>query len=61
MRLLIFSDIHGDKRSLERLLEIEADYYFAAGDMVTWARGIDQVGPLLATASGPDVRVAWQS
>jgi uncharacterized protein len=48
MRLLIFSDIHGDKRSLQRLLDIEADYYFAAGDMVTWARGFDQIGPLLA-------------
>jgi uncharacterized protein len=49
MRLLIFSDIHSDRRALERLMEVEADYYFAAGDMVTWARGIDQIGPILAT------------
>jgi uncharacterized protein len=48
MRLLVFSDIHNDKAALERLLDIEADYYFAAGDMVSWARGIAQIGPVLA-------------
>jgi len=48
MRLLIFSDIHNDTRALERLLDMEADYYIAAGDMVTWAKGIDKVGPVLA-------------
>jgi Icc-related predicted phosphoesterase len=47
MRLLIFSDIHNDRRALARLMDIEADYYFAAGDMVTWAKGFDQIGPLL--------------
>jgi uncharacterized protein len=52
MRLLIFSDIHNDKRALERLLDIEADYYFAAGDMITWAKGIDQMGPVLARRAG---------
>ncbi len=52
MRLLIFSDIHGDTRALERLMETEADYYFAAGDMVTWARGFDKVGPVLARRAG---------
>jgi Icc-related predicted phosphoesterase len=52
MRLLVFSDIHNDQRALERLLETEADYYFAAGDMVTWARGMDKIGPLLATRAG---------
>ncbi len=41
---LIFSDIHNDVRALERLMEIEADYYFAAGDLVSWARGLDQNG-----------------
>jgi uncharacterized protein len=48
MRLLIFSDIHNDLRALNRLMDIEADYYFAAGDMITWARGAEQVGPVLA-------------
>jgi Icc-related predicted phosphoesterase len=45
MKLLVFSDIHSDVRALERLLAVEADYYFAAGDLVTWARGLDKVGP----------------
>ena len=47
MRLLVFSDIHNDVTALRKLLEIEADYYFAAGDLVNWARGFDQVGPVL--------------
>jgi Icc-related predicted phosphoesterase len=52
MRLLIFSDIHNDVRALERLMDVEADYYFAAGDMVTWARGMDKIGPVLARRAG---------
>ncbi len=48
MRILVFSDIHGDRRALEKLMETEADYYFAAGDMVNWARGFERVGPILA-------------
>lgn len=52
MRLLIFSDIHNDKAALERLLATEADYYFAAGDMLTWAKGMDQIGPVLARRAG---------
>lgn len=49
MKLLIFSDIHNDWRRLEALLEMEADYYFAAGDQVTWARGIERCGEILRT------------
>jgi len=48
-RLLIFSDIHSDWRRLEELLATEADYYIAAGDQVTWARGIDRCGEILQT------------
>jgi Icc-related predicted phosphoesterase len=48
MKLLIFSDIHNDARALNHLMDTEADYYFAAGDMVTWARGMDKIGPVLA-------------
>src|ERR1700690_3260486 len=48
MRLLIFSDIHGDLRALERLLECEADYYVAAGDLVNFGRGLDRCGEILA-------------
>ena len=47
MKLLIFSDIHGDKAALEKLMAIEADYYFAAGDLVNWARGLDKMGEVL--------------
>jgi Icc-related predicted phosphoesterase len=43
-RALIFSDLHNDVRALEKLMKIEADYYFAAGDLVSWARGFEQMG-----------------
>ena len=48
MRLLIFSDIHNDWKTLERLLSVEADFYIAAGDQVTWGKGIDRCGEILA-------------
>ena len=51
MRLLVFSDIHGDVRALERLMESEADHYVAAGDLVTWSRGLDALGPVLQKKS----------
>lgn len=47
MKLLIFSDIHTDKAALERLMETEADYYFAAGDLANFGRGLDPLGPVL--------------
>ena len=47
MKLLIFSDIHNDWKALERLLATDADYYIAAGDQVTWARGLDRCGEIL--------------
>jgi Icc-related predicted phosphoesterase len=47
MRLLIFSDIHGDAAALERLMRQDADYYFAAGDLANWGRGLDHLGPIL--------------
>ena len=47
MRLLIFSDIHNNWKTLERLLNVEADYYIAAGDQVTWAKGIERCGEIL--------------
>ena len=47
VKLLIFSDIHSDLGSLERLMQIEADYYFAAGDLVNWSRGLDACGEIL--------------
>src|SRR5262252_4143898 len=52
MRLLVFSDIHGDTAALQKLIDTEADYYFAAGDLVNWARGFEKVGPILQTRAG---------
>jgi len=52
LRLLIFSDIHNDWKALERLLQVDADYYIAAGDQVTWARGFDKCGELLESRAG---------
>lgn len=46
-RLLVFSDIHNDARALQRLMAIEADYYFAAGDLVSWARGLEKMGEIM--------------
>jgi Icc-related predicted phosphoesterase len=48
MTLLIFSDIHGAVKALTTLLDIDADYYFAAGDLANWGRGLEQMGPVLA-------------
>src|SRR6266496_4414364 len=47
MRLSIFSDIHADTAALKKLMDTEADYYFAAGDLVNFARGFEKVGPVL--------------
>lgn len=47
MKLLVFSDIHMDKKALERLMAVEADLYVCAGDLVTWARGLDTMAELL--------------
>jgi Icc-related predicted phosphoesterase len=49
---LIFSDIHNDARALEKLMDIEADYYFAAGDLVSWARGLDKMGEIMKRHAG---------
>jgi Icc-related predicted phosphoesterase len=48
-KLLIFSDIHNDWKTLERILTVEADYYIAAGDLATWGRGLDRAGEILKT------------
>src|SRR5271163_1743703 len=49
---LIFSDIHNDARALEKLMDIDADYYFAAGDLVSWARGLDKMGEIMKQRAG---------
>lgn len=48
MKILLFSDIHGDLGRLRQLMEIEADYYVAAGDMVSWRKNLEKVGEILA-------------
>lgn len=47
MKLLVFSDIHSDKRALEKLMAIDADMYVCAGDLVTWARGLDTMAEIM--------------
>ena len=47
MKVLIFSDIHNDWKALERLLAVEAHVYIAAGDQVSWAKGLDRCGEIL--------------
>jgi uncharacterized protein len=49
LKLLIFSDIHNDWKTLERLLAVEADYYISAGDQVSWSRGLEKCGEILQT------------
>jgi hypothetical protein len=51
-KLLIFSDIHGDEAALQRLMNQEADYYFAAGDLVNWGRSLDKLAPILQSRAG---------
>ncbi len=48
MRILVFSDIHADWKTLERHMETEADYYVAAGDLVSWAKNTDRAGEILS-------------
>ena len=52
MNALIFSDLHNDWRRLNQLLDLEADYYFVAGDLVSWSRGLEQAGQLLKRRAG---------
>ncbi len=47
MKVLIFSDIHGDMRALERLLARPADIYIAAGDLSTFGRDLARSGESL--------------
>ncbi|MBI4876467.1 MAG: metallophosphoesterase [Acidobacteria bacterium] len=52
MRLLVFSDLHNDTAALAKLMDAEADAYIAAGDSVSWAKGFDRIGELLARRAG---------
>lgn len=47
MKILIFSDIHGDVRALEQVVAQAADLYVSAGDLSTFGRGLDRCGEVL--------------
>lgn len=47
MKLLVFSDIHSDKNALEKLMAIDADLYVCAGDLVSWARGLEEMAAIM--------------
>jgi uncharacterized protein len=52
MKILVFSDIHSDLKALNRLMDTEADYYFAAGDLVSWSRGLAAAAEILKRRTG---------
>jgi Icc-related predicted phosphoesterase len=56
MKLLVFSDIHGDAQALSQLMDTDADYYIAAGDLCSWGRGLGKMGEILKRR-GPQVWV----
>jgi Icc-related predicted phosphoesterase len=47
MKILIFSDIHGDMRALERVVAQPADIYIAAGDLSNFTKGLERCGEIL--------------
>jgi uncharacterized protein len=47
MKILIFSDIHGDIRALERVVAQPADVYVAAGDLSTFGRALGRCAEVL--------------
>jgi Icc-related predicted phosphoesterase len=51
-RVLIFSDIHNDRPALEKLMAEEAEAYFAAGDLVSWGRGLNKMGEVMRARGG---------
>ncbi|HWG57983.1 MAG TPA: metallophosphoesterase [Candidatus Acidoferrales bacterium] len=55
MKILIFSDIHGDVRAIEHALATPADLYIAAGDLGTFGRGLERC----AAALGPLGERLW--
>lgn len=48
MKVLVFSDIHGDARALEEIVGRPADIYIANGDLSTFGKGLERCGEILA-------------
>jgi len=53
MRLLVFSDIHKEWTALRRLMTTDADHYIAAGYLVSWTCGLDEVGAIFRHRARP--------
>lgn len=47
MKILLFSDIHGDTKALEAMVRVEADHYICAGDLANWGRRVTECGEVL--------------
>ena len=47
MKILIFSDIHGDLAALKRVVAQPADIYIAAGDLCNFGKGLERCTPIL--------------
>jgi uncharacterized protein len=47
VKILIFSDIHGDLRALERVVAQPADLYICAGDLATFGKGLERCSEIL--------------
>jgi uncharacterized protein len=47
MKVLIFSDIHGDLRALEQIAGQQADVYIAAGDLSNFGKALERCGEIL--------------
>ncbi|MGA2357107.1 MAG: metallophosphoesterase, partial [Terriglobales bacterium] len=47
MKVLVFSDIHGDLKALARIVAQTADVYIDAGDLATFGKGLERCGEVL--------------
>jgi len=47
MKVLLFSDIHGDMRALERIVARPADLFIDTGDLATFGKGLERCGETL--------------
>ncbi|MFZ3199742.1 MAG: metallophosphoesterase [Candidatus Acidiferrales bacterium] len=52
MKILIFSDIHGDIGAVERVAAQPADVYIAAGDLGTFSRDLERPAEVLGPLGG---------
>ena len=52
MKILLFSDIHGDVPALERIVAQPADLYIDVADLATFSRGLEKCGEVLKPLGG---------